>query len=566
VLASARVKLADYYLLDPRCVLVPPEHLTPSGMSQALAALLAERRGWSAARSGLFDAAFALYWQRSNRLARRTRWWPAPRRRHVVVVGDILSVRPYVQLLNTNAWMLYDADLDPERSHAELAAYLLALGDRMAVSGEVATAAVHAAAWWLERTDAECAAFVDAAARSTRPDSAGLQAVAAALPWLRRLRHETLKPLVVATPHRPIPETGLLVPREFEAGPPALVTRWRTAAEDTLARYRSACRSSATAEAGALCEWLTTDAPPLLVTSTGGRIVWDPETPRRIGGLRAELKGADGAAVRRIAADLRLITRHTRAFLGAVVDADALPGATVTTEQRGYTYLYGPRRLIAYNLREAGMERLLGPPLPYEHAMLGARTVHEWAHLADAAGWVPRVVPDERLTELEAALTAEMDAAIGRAPETIRAHSAADLRELSAAGSPGRGLVRVLLTRMPDYRANLIARRFMTEAERETYVRHNIRTLGPSYPRDRLWRMLIRYLYEFQYLGSHLGLTAITDPRGYFVDGTGFGRDFFETRVLDEAAFARMSEGVARICACWAVEESRFRGVPTNRT
>jgi hypothetical protein len=118
---------------------------------------------------------------------------------------------------------------------------------------------------------------------------------------------------------------------------------------------------------------------------------------------------------------------------------------------------------------------------------------------------------------------------------------------------------------MPDYRTNLVARRFMTEAERETYVRHNIRTLGPSYPRDRLWRMLIRYLYEYQYLGSHLALTAMADPWGYFIDGTGFGREFFEIRALDEATFERMSEGVARICASWAVDESRFRAVPTGR-
>ncbi len=79
---------------------------------------------------------------------------PAPRRRHVaVVVGDPLAVRPYVQLLNTSAWVIYAADLDPETSHPELLAYLLALGDRMALTGEVSGAAVQSALWWLERTD-----------------------------------------------------------------------------------------------------------------------------------------------------------------------------------------------------------------------------------------------------------------------------------------------------------------------------------------------------------------------------------------------------------------------------
>lgn len=70
-------------------------------------------------------------------------------------------------------------------------------------------------------------------------------------------------------------------------------------------------------------------------------------------------------------------------------------------------------------------------------------------------------------------------------------------------------LTRLLLTRMPDYQANLIARRFLSVAEHETYVRHNVRTLRAQYPPARLWRMLIRYLYEYQYLG----FSAVGDPR-----------------------------------------------------
>ena len=61
------------------------------------------------------------------------------------------------------------------------------------------------------------------------------------------------------------------------------------------------------------------------------------------------------------------------------------------------------------------MERLQGPPLPFEREMLGARTAHEWAHLADAAGCVPRTVSRERYRELRAELAAELDAAIAAA-------------------------------------------------------------------------------------------------------------------------------------------------------
>src|SRR5688572_22783323 len=197
--------LADYYFADSRLVLVPIEHLRPSGMSRELARELQERRGWSTAWTELFDRSFALYWSRSAELARRTRTWMPPRIRHAAIVTTESAVRPYAQLLNTSAWTLYVADFDPGRSHPEFGAYLFAHGDRMALTGEVTLAALHDAAWWLERTDEECAAFAAAAARATRPDAAGYRAVAAALPWLRRLRHETLAPPTASSPHRAIP-------------------------------------------------------------------------------------------------------------------------------------------------------------------------------------------------------------------------------------------------------------------------------------------------------------------------------------------------------------------------
>jgi hypothetical protein len=74
---------------------------------------------------------------------------------------------------------------------------------------------------------------------------------------------------------------------------------------------------------------------------------------------------------------------------------------------------------------------------------------------------------------------------------------------------------------MPDYRANLVARELLTQAERETYVRHNIRSLRDEYPPPLLWRMLIRYLFEYQYLGRALGMTRIANARDYFSPARG---------------------------------------------
>ena len=159
--------LEDYYFDDARLILIPIEHLTPGGLQPAFAARLTTRLGWERARIDLFNTAFSLYWTRTAALAARTTTWAPPRLRHCGLVTDPLAVLPYAQLLNTSAWTLYDSDFDPACSNAEFGAYLLAHGDRMARTGEVTVAALHNAAYWFERTDDECAAFADAAARAT---------------------------------------------------------------------------------------------------------------------------------------------------------------------------------------------------------------------------------------------------------------------------------------------------------------------------------------------------------------------------------------------------------------
>jgi hypothetical protein len=528
-------------------------------MRRAFATLLAARAGWSEAQVTLFDAGFTRYWERSASLARRTACWPPPRRRHVAVVRDPLAVRPYVSLLNTSTWLLYGSDVDPAGSDPELLACLLAHGDWMAQTGEVAFAAVRGAAWWLERTDDECAAFTAAAARSTRPDAAAWRALAEALPWLRRLHHVTLRPPLVAGPHRPIPGTGLLVPGALVEEPPRLAERWSAAARTALAAYRAAWSRRDPAAVAALCDWLAGVAPAVVVTAGGGRTVWDPAAPDRTADIAELLGRADAVALAAVRADLEVIDRHTRAFLAAVVDPAALPAPQPNTLQTGYTYLHADRRLIAYNLEEPAMERLHGPPLPFEHEMVGARTAHEWAHLAEAAGWVPRTVSRDAYRELRGALAAGLDAAIAAAPAGVRRATAADLAELGRDESPGAALARITVTRMPDYRANLVARAFMSPAEREVYVRHNVRTLRAEYRAALLWRMLVRYLFEYQYLGPALALTGIEDPRSFFVSSTWFADDFLATGILDERRFDVLAAAVAHLCACHAVDGSRLR-------
>src|SRR5262249_38901430 len=145
----------DYSFADPRLVLVPIEHLSATGVSREFAAALAARRGWDDARIGVLGAPLAVYLLRRHGLGRRPPFLAPPALGHIAVAPEALTVHPYAQLLNTSAWTLYDCDLDPAASHPEFVAYLLAHGDRMTLSGEVTMAALHNAAWWLERNAGE---------------------------------------------------------------------------------------------------------------------------------------------------------------------------------------------------------------------------------------------------------------------------------------------------------------------------------------------------------------------------------------------------------------------------
>lgn len=553
--SAFRLPLSDYYFSDSRVALVPIEHLNPAGVSGAFAAVLRERAGWRADQVDLLDAAFALYWTRTAALAARTPTWAPPRLRHIAVVGAALAVHPYAQLLNTSAWTLYAADLDPVVSHPEFAAYLLAHGDRMAMTGEVTMAGLHHAAWWFERTDDECAAFASAAQRSQRPDADAYRTLADALPWLRVLRHEVLRPAPTGG-HRAVPGTGLLVPDVVAAEPPALVERWMAAARAAVADYEASWRGADAEALHGVLDWLAGRAPPLLVLSRR-RVLWDPQYPGRCGALRSTLKHACGAAVRDLHRDLEVAAEHTRRFLAALAQPDALPGVAAATEQRGYVFLHHQRRLLAYDLDEPGIDRRGGPALPYARAMLGARAVHEWAHLAVDAGWVP-CRDDGALRRHNHALAALLDAAISAAPAHVAAETAADLATLTGserAASPGAALAGLLARRLSDFQANLLAQRFLADAERETYVRQNIRTLRPDYPTTARWRMLARYLYEYQYLR----FSAVADRRTFFLRSTWFDTDFFASGALTEACFDELAAAVAAICDCYAVDESRFR-------
>lgn len=552
------MSVADYCGAEPGFVLLPLEFLGRQGLKRPLADFLRSERDWPQQRLDLLERSLALYLRRSGEIAARNKDWPVPRVRNIGVVESHAALRPYAQVLNTSTWTLYLDDLDVDHSCEAFVAYLLVLGDWMGMTGEVTQAAMRSAAWWLTCDDAERAAFSRSAARSRRPDAAALRAVASALSWLIDIRHAELCPATEASGHLEIPGTGLQVPRSLERRPLELIEACRAAAVSAVEAYRAAWRSSANAEVAELAEWLVEQRPRVLVTRQKS-VVWtrvDAESTRELEGL---LERADGVAVEAIRLDLAVVHERSERFLSALNCPDELPDAGHDLSEGGYAYMYAGRKIIAYDLEEPGMERLHGVPLPYERAMLGARTLHEWAHLADEAGCVALAVDREELTRRSAELAAIMQQVVEQADPGVQKRTKADLAGICAGRPAGEALVEMLLARLPDHRANRIASAFMDESERGSYLRHNIRTLRYEFSPDKLWRMLARYLYEYQYLLPGAGLACVEDPYSFMEKSTGLDFDLVATGVIDRDGFEAGADALGRVFACYEIDPEKIR-------
>ena len=200
--------------------------------------------------------------------------------------------------------------------------------------------------------------------------------------------------------------------------------------------------------------------------------------------------------------------------------ATTLPAPPREMESGGYTYLHrgtahcsstiSPSRQLerlrgpgpAVRARHAGRARLARMGAPRRRRRLG--TARSWqtsipppfsAELARSSRRGHRRAPADVRRRTDDDLRLLLDTDRGARPLRER-----DDRRLVAGASAGAALARTLLTRMPDYQANLLAARFWTGDEAEAYVRHNVRTLRGHYEPGQTWRMLVRYLYECQYL------------------------------------------------------------------
>ncbi|MFM7735998.1 MAG: hypothetical protein ACKPBU_08490 [Alphaproteobacteria bacterium] len=548
-LSPSRKALA---LADRRVVLVPFEEIGSEGIRDEGRRLLVDRAGLRESDVDLLSTGLLLYRLRTTDLSRRATEFSRPSTRSMAIVLDGREVRPFVPFLNGSAWILDRSDVDSQSSSPELVAWLLAVSDRLRTTPDVTLAPVQLSAWWLERTDREREDFEVAAGRSTRPDARSLRAYAAAIPGLRGLHHARIKPMESPCPHRVIPGTELLVPSPLEDLPPRLVDELRKSAFATLAAFRSriACdegSDGAGEEIRRLSDWLAQSAPPLVIARRRS-IVWSPDRPGSTERLEAALSRASTCVIRSVGIDLSLIADHSLRFLRSLANPTRLAPPAPDAEQRGYCFMHREAGVIAYDLDEPEIERLIAPAIPWAREMLGARCLHEWAHRAVDSGLVRRKVDAMEWKRRRSTLADRFDRAMDAAARRGR-HSVGGGQGLS---NRGRELVDLFVKRLPDHAANLVASRFWTPVEREVYIAQNTQPPAGHTSIEGAWHKLVRHLFEAQYMVdsgiSHAAERYIAIAE---VDLEGFG--------IEPMTWLELLSSARDLCVAYQVDEEGIR-------
>lgn len=558
--------LDGFCLAHDELFVIPIDELSPTGISDRFAAVLVRERGMTEDWIGAFDQAFAAYWERAADLYTRApdAWFP-PRLQNVCLVTDRDRTRPYHQPLYRSSWSLDVSDFDPEHSNVEYGAYQFLHAERLATSQDMPRAIIGGLSYWLTRSEAELSAFSTAAEQSPRSDAKIFTRLAEASQWVQALFHPTLRPPPDGdtTGLKPVREGSLMVPKaaiphlqqlvaDVREDVRAVVNRYRTslALEDQVTN-RDAAGTPLT-PGQTVCRWLAEERPSVLVTDANGSPLWDPDAPDEVAALEAALEGALPQAARSLQADLQVVGDKTRAFLSSLRDPDALPLTTGEVEQTGGVFLHDKRRVVVYCLEQPGLDPRREPAPAYHRMLLAARTIHEWGHLADAAGWLG--VPQSEGEAHQAAKTrvgAAVDAILDAAPGAFQ-KGAAEHAE-STGQSAGVVVCDLVAHRIPDYVSNLLARRYLQPAELEAYVRANVHphfdeVLSPL-------QLLARHAFEYQYLG--LGLSP--DPLRYFLQSTWFSTYLIDTGAIELPALAELLESVGALCGCYRVDEGAFR-------
>ena len=559
----------EYALLHDELVVLLPEQLSPTGLQAPLREELLAREVFSASWLDTFDRCFALAWERLEELHRRMpREWFPPRLQHVCVVrrgAGRAPVRPYFEPFHRMAWLVEESDFDLESSSVELAVAQLLLVARRGVLKQVAPAFVQNLSYWLLRSDEELVDYRHGCSRSPRPDAEAAIAYGELAARRKSIFHAELNPPAVDPGERMlrVPETGLIVAEslypELQEGAQRCAAVVQSVAKDHYAQFGQPDRNAMQE----LARWFVEERPRVVVTGgREGRVLWAPDAGLGVEKTLEALGPLSRAGAASVRADLEVCGRVSAAFAASLMDASALPDPDEEhADQDGLSYMHLELKEVAYNLDEAGMRRRLEPAPPYERLMLAARTAHEWAHLATEAGWVPTSEQNE----------GDFDRAFERlvsAFETVVAAATPELRHFAAAGfakadpcradgvpEAARELAEFAVSRVEDFQSNLLARRYLTSHEAETYVRNNLRAHSSEFRPEQGFHLLARYLYEMQYLR----FTSIPDPWRYVVSTTWLRQELIAPGFVSEAAAQEVARALGEVLDLYSVDERWFR-------
>ncbi len=552
--------LVQFCFAQAECFVIPPEALGPGGLEPEFAALLEQRRTLPPGWVELFSQAFQMYWQRAEELHRRLpgEWLP-PRALHCCVVTEEAGSRPYFQPIRNASWLFYRSDFDPRTSDPEFAAYLFVHLERMGWTREVLAAFAQNLGYFLLRSPSERNRFIAAAERCMRPDRVAFRALARAVRWIgEEGAHPELRPRAIVLPvaEWSIAKSGPTLPvtrrREWEE----VVREWERTASSVFDRYLRRYRKRARGATSNLLDWLD-EVRPWVVLCAEREVLWHPRAGRPSSASRKALGDLHPEVAESLRRDWEVIDRRSRAVLARV--SLAVDGKLECSgiEPGGLCWLHAEHGCIAYDLREPGMLRLHLPAPPFERWMLAARAVHEWGHYLAEQG-VVGVPPDRRahFQRLVQELADLCEEVVRAAPSAVRDGLADEIQALMRQhGSVGAGLAQVALARLPDYRANVLARNFLSDEEMQMYVRSNVTCLRQSMRPRALFQRLVRYAYEYQYLRL---LRDLRDPWDYFVSVTAFPREFWDTGIVSQERTHALFVHISEICDLQQIDRTRI--------
>lgn len=555
----ARVRFAPFYFAHPELFLIPIEHLSPEGMSDAFAAELDRRALVPKSFREVFNEAFRRLWGSLAELAGKAPdAFPPPRLINIAVLLNASTMHPYFQPFEGMSAVVYASDFDPATSSVEHAAYQLLIAERLGQTRRASLAAMTGLPYLFFGGEPRSLDFIEGARRALRPDAEASRAVADLLPELRAgalcegLDFEGSPP----EGYGRVKATPLAFRRDFLPSLQAFVKRLDGVAHGVVDAYYEAARARRHAfdPEEEVCRFLREERPRVLVVAKGGETLWDPRTAEATADVREAISGIGERPARSLIEDLRTVSGVTERFFDGVRGAADLRVPAQSIEESGGVYVHHDRKILAYALEQPGFQPLREEAPPYYRMLLAARAMHEWGHLAVTDG-VVRIAP-ERRGEHNAAR-----AEVGARLERIAREASPEARplmqqELRALLEEGTSLSDLPFARVEDYQANLLMRRLLPPGPLGAYVRANVRSLAAE--DIGLLRKLARYAYEAQYLG----LVGLADPWGYLASSTYFLEEYVLAGVTSEESAKALLDAVGKACACYEVDEARLTPEP----